>query len=292
MSLLVLLSFQLGTSFRFVVTNNAAARCSQKPMVSGIMASDAADQCAFNATFCAGRRNSCQSKDNRCTSDKSFHSDLQTFSIDDYSSITRCWAKAKAGSLRRVDHRQNRVSASRIAQTARLATDILAQNAPALTQGTPLVRFSWRGALAPPTAGTRIRRAARPADIVAQMAGADSADAASAFFATAGRAPPRAIIERTTATRQAVIVYGLQAGGRWVEGTLSKTETLLNVKNNGGKAVVSRRSPGGGAAADLLTQALGLGFWRQCRYLGDYATTFAFPTYNPLHRAMPAPSGR
>ena len=43
MSLLVLFFFQLSTSFRFVATNNAAARCSQKPMVSSIVARDAAD---------------------------------------------------------------------------------------------------------------------------------------------------------------------------------------------------------------------------------------------------------
>jgi len=43
MSLLVLLFFQLSTSFRFVATNNAAARRSQKSMMSSIVAGDAAD---------------------------------------------------------------------------------------------------------------------------------------------------------------------------------------------------------------------------------------------------------
>jgi hypothetical protein len=94
MSLLILLFFKQGTSFRFVATNDAAACCSQKPMVSGIVAGDTADYCALKAAFCVSRRNNCQSKDSRRTSDKRFHSDLQTFSFDeirvaDYPSRTR-----------------------------------------------------------------------------------------------------------------------------------------------------------------------------------------------------------
>jgi hypothetical protein len=94
MSLLVLLLFKQGASFRFVAANDAAACCSQKSMVSGIVAGDAADYCALKAAFCVSRRNICQRKDNRRTSDKRFHSGLQTLSSDeirvaDYRSRTR-----------------------------------------------------------------------------------------------------------------------------------------------------------------------------------------------------------
>src|ERR1700683_2235782 len=84
MSLLVLLLFKQGAPSRFVATNDAAARCAQKSMMSGIVAGDTADDCTLKAAFCVSRRNNRQSKDNRRTSDKSFHSGLRTFSSDEF----------------------------------------------------------------------------------------------------------------------------------------------------------------------------------------------------------------